>query len=162
MTEVLTIKMADYTSTDDARALAILMQGYSSDPMGGGEPLAAELLERLPEALAQFGSASTLLAYWGERPVGLATAIRSFSTFRAQPLLNLHDFFVQPEFRGRGVAVAMLSELENVARAQHCCKLTLEVLAGNHPAQALYRRMGFVPYELDEQTGHAMFWQKTI
>ena len=42
------------------------------------------------------------------------------------------------------------------------CKLTLEVLDGNAPARALYRRLGFAAYQLDPAMGHAQFLQKWL
>ena len=69
-----------------------------------------------------------------------------FSTFAAQPLLNLHDFAVLPEARGRGVGQRLLAEIERRARARGCCKITLEVHDSNERAKALYRREGFGPW----------------
>jgi ribosomal protein S18 acetylase RimI-like enzyme len=47
----------------------------------------------------------------------------------------------------------MLALVEAIAVERGCCKLTLEVLEGNHPARALYRTLGFAGYALDPATG---------
>ena len=50
---------------------------------------------------------------------------------------------VAPEARRRGVARALLTELERRARAIPLAFLTLEVRAGNAPAIALYASLGY-------------------
>jgi ribosomal protein S18 acetylase RimI-like enzyme len=56
----------------------------------------------------------------------------------------------------------MLGLVEQLARARGACKLTLEVLEGNVPAQKLYRRLGFDNYQLDPAMGQAQFMQKWL
>jgi ribosomal protein S18 acetylase RimI-like enzyme len=57
---------------------------------------------------------------------------------------------------------ALLRKVEEIAVARGCCKLTLEVLAGNRRAKAAYDRFGFSAYELDPELGAAVFWQKIL
>jgi ribosomal protein S18 acetylase RimI-like enzyme len=52
--------------------------------------------------------------------------------------------------------------VEEIAVELGCCKLTLEVLEGNHIAQAAYKSFGFNGYELNPQTGRALFWEKKL
>jgi [ribosomal protein S18]-alanine N-acetyltransferase len=52
---------------------------------------------------------------------------------------------VHPERRRLGVATRLLSGLADAAIARGCEAWTLEVRAGNHGAQELYRAFGFVP-----------------
>jgi ribosomal protein S18 acetylase RimI-like enzyme len=84
-----------------------------------------------------------LLAFANDTPVGLAVCFRGLSTFRALPLLNIHDLAVLPPYRGKGIGRALLQAAEELARLQGCCRLTLEVLESNAGARALYRRFGF-------------------
>lgn len=56
----------------------------------------------------------------------------------------------------------MLKRVEALAVELGCCKMTLEVLEGNHPARALYQSLGFDSYTLDPQMGNAVFWQKAL
>jgi ribosomal protein S18 acetylase RimI-like enzyme len=56
----------------------------------------------------------------------------------------------------------MLVLVEQLARERGACKLTLEVLSGNQPAQRLYARVGFAGYQLDPAMGDARFLQKWL
>ncbi|MFC6978476.1 GNAT family N-acetyltransferase [Microbulbifer taiwanensis] len=56
----------------------------------------------------------------------------------------------------------MLDLVAREAKNRGCCKLTLEVLEKNLPAQIAYRKCGFRPYALDEEYGQAEFWQRYL
>ncbi|GAB3383326.1 GNAT family N-acetyltransferase [Spongiibacter taiwanensis] len=158
----LNIVTADYRSPRDRRAITELMDCYARDPMGGGQPITPDKLAVLCDHLAAFPGAVTLLAYDQDRALGLVTAFPGFSTFRCAPLFNIHDVVVVPEARGQGICRQMLAALEGVARDRGCCKLTLEVLAGNEVARGVYARIGFAGYALDPAAGEALFWEKSL
>ena len=79
-----------------------------------------------------------------------------------QPLLNVHDIVVHQDFRRQGIARALLGHAEAVARQRGCCKLTLEVLEGNHGARRAYLDFGFEGYQLDPAMGQALFMEKKL
>ena len=91
----------------------------------------AEARERVVPALRDHPTALVLLAFADEAPIGIAVGFFGFSTFRARPLLNIHDLAVLPAHRGKGVGRALLSAAEEHARRHGCCRLTLEVLESN-------------------------------
>lgn len=159
---MLKIVRVDYHDPRQMAELLMLLDRYAQDPMGGAEPLSAECRQQLPNALQQCPTATSLIAYHNEQPAGLLNAFQSVSTFAARPLINVHDLAVLPEYRGQGIATALLQQIENIARERDCCKLTLEVLSGNRTAQQTYLRCGFAGYELDPAQGHALFWQKKL
>lgn len=159
---MLEIKLVDYQVQSQMAELIQLLNDYACDPMGGGEPLTPDCIQQLPEALKSCPTALSLIAYVDGQPAGLLNAFQSVSTFAAKPLINIHDIAVSPDFRGRGVATALLTQIETIAQERGCCKLTLEVLSGNEPAQTTYLKSGFAGYELDPSTGHALFWQKKL
>lgn len=153
---------ADYADPAHAAAIVALIDEYAADPVGGGEPLTAEVKARLVPALQQTPSAFTLLAYAGERPIGLVNGFTTLSTFAARPVINVHDVVVTADWRRRGIARYLLESVEELAQARGACKLTLEVLEGNRVAQRLYRDMGFIAYSLRPEFGVAQFWQKSL
>ena len=125
-----------------------VLDSYASDPRGGGVPLTRDVRSRLIPMLRAHPTTLVLLAYDGNEPVGLSPVGLSIgfwgiSSFRAMPLLNIHDLAVVPAWRGKGVGRALLAAAEQRARERGCCKLTLEVQEDNTPARTLYERFGF-------------------
>jgi ribosomal protein S18 acetylase RimI-like enzyme len=56
----------------------------------------------------------------------------------------------------------MLKKVEQIARENGCCKLTLEVLEGNEVARSAYSSFGFESYALEPKMGQALFLQKKL
>ncbi len=158
----LTIVLADYGNPRDAAAVIALLDAYARDPMGGGAPLAEGVRARLIGDLAANAQAFSLIARLDGVPVGLANCFMAYSTFAAAPIVNIHDFAVLPGHRGAGIGKALLAAVEAEALKRGACKITLEVLSGNHPAKALYASQGYGDYQLDPAAGQALFWQKRL
>ena len=137
------IRKADFADSRDGAAIVMVINSYAVDPVGGGQPLPPDVRERLIPALRNHPTALALLAFAGEEPAGIAVCFFGLSTFKARPLLNIHDLAVVPKYRGMGVGRALLQAAEEHARREGCCKLTLEVQDDNTRARALYRRFGF-------------------
>ena len=108
----ITVRRADYTDARDRAALLDLLDAYAQDPMGGGEPLPASTRARLCEDLAARPLAASFIAWLGDEPVGLVNTFEGYSTFKARPLLNVHDIAVLPAHRARGVGQALLAACE--------------------------------------------------
>ena len=133
--------------------------------MGGGAGLSDFAKRHVVAGLAARSQAFSVLALAqdaAQSPVGLVNCMEGFSTFAARPLVNIHDVIVLPQWRGRGVAGAMLTMVTHVARERGACKLTLEVLSGNQKAMRVYAKHGFDAYQLDPQAGTAQFLQKWL
>ena len=156
------IVRADYAHPTHAAALVELLDLYARDPAGGGEPLTDFARGNLVSQLAARPFVFSVLAFDGDTPVGLVNAIEGFSTFACKPLVNIHDVVVLESHRGRGIAARLFAEIEAIARERGACKLTLEVLAGNRAARALYEKLGFDDYRLDPAMGEARFMQKWL
>ncbi|HEU4652483.1 MAG TPA: GNAT family N-acetyltransferase [Steroidobacteraceae bacterium] len=111
--------------------------------------LNAELAERYPEEGANHfrldpeevgpGRGAFLVAYVDEKPVGCG-AVR----INEPGVGEIKRMFVIPGFRGRGVAGAVLSALQDYARDLGAHKLVLETGSRQPEAVALYRRAGFI------------------
>jgi GNAT superfamily N-acetyltransferase len=153
---------ADYADPRHQELIPFLLDAYARDPLGGGKPLREEVKANLVGELRKLPNALSLLGFCDGKPAGLVNAFFAFSTFQCKPILNIHDMIVLPEYRGLGLSQRLLAAAETLARAQGCCKLTLEVLSGNDVAMRSYRKFGFTGYELDPQVGQAMYWQKWL
>lgn len=162
----LIVRRADYTSAQDRAALTALLDHYAQDPIGGGEPIAPDALNRLCDELGQRSFAFSIVAWAqtsiGEQAVGLANCFEGYSTFKAAPLINIHDIVVHSDWRGQGVGQALMQAVEAEGRTRRACKITLEVLTGNAAAMKSYSRFGFAPYALDPKAGTATFMQKWL
>lgn len=156
------VRRVDYTLPYDRAALTRLLNGYALDPMGGSEAIAPEALARLCDALASKPTAFSFIAWSGDEALGLVNCFEGFSTFKALPLINIHDIAVRVDSRGRGVGQALLQAVQEEAGKRGACKITLEVLTGNTVAIKSYAHFGFADYQLGLATGQAVFMQKWL
>jgi GNAT superfamily N-acetyltransferase len=139
------VRVVDADLEDPVHCQGILevVDSYARDPRGGGQGLAVDVRDRLIDGLRAHPTTRVFLAFAEDRPIGVAVCFLGFSTFSAKPLLNIHDLAVLPPWRGKGVGRALLAAVEQHARGEDCCKLTLEVLDDNTPARGLYASVGF-------------------
>lgn len=156
------IIVADYANEQHGNAIVELLNGYASGPMGGGKPLSNHVRENLIAELAKLPGAFSVLAYADSQAVGLVNCMIGFSTFKCKPLVNIHDVTVDQAFRGQKICQQMFDEVQRVAIERDCCKLTLEVLDGNHAAKKAYRNFGFDADKVTPVKGNALFWHKVI
>ena len=111
--------------------------------------------ERLRDSL--FGpkpAAEVLLAYEGSECAGFAIFFPVYSTFLAQAGLYLEDLFVRPYLRGRGIGLALLSQVARLALERGCGRVEWGVLDWNQPSIEFYRKLGAVP--MDEWTKYRL------
>lgn len=186
---MLTIQQVDFNNTQQTDELLSLLNAYALDPMGGGEPLPEATQAVLIQEMAKRDGVYSFIAYHqrvndrdtntdvstnantnantnasahpskNRQAVGLVNCVEGFSTFAAKPLCNIHDIAVLPEYRGQGIAQALMRQVCEYAKQRGCCKVTLEVLTGNTRARNAYRAFGFAPYQLDPTLGSAEFWE---
>lgn len=162
MSSIFEIVSTDLALPRHAATFIDLLDHYARDPMGGGTGLSDYAKSHLITALQLQPTFHGALAFIGEEAVGLINCFTGFSTFAAQPLLNIHDIAVRGPWRGQGIGQALLRWAEGRACELGCCKLTLEVLSNNERALAAYERAGFAPYVLDPAAGAALFLQKFL
>lgn len=140
-------RLADFENISDASAIVELIDRYAQDPMGGGKPLPQVVRERMITGIADMPGSFVVLATIGEQTVGCATCFMGFSTFKALPLVNIHDLCVDSDWRNQGVGQHLIQAVAEEAKRRGCCKVTLEVRVDN-PAQRLYERSGFTSGEV--------------
>jgi ribosomal protein S18 acetylase RimI-like enzyme len=127
-------------SADVAR-VAPLFDGYRQFYGQPSEPRTAEafLTERVTD-----GQSIVFLAEEENGSVlGFAQLYPGFSSVRAEPTFVLNDLFVEEQARGRGVARQLVEAVEAHARSCGVSNLSLSTARDNHPAQQLYRNIGW-------------------
>jgi GNAT superfamily N-acetyltransferase len=87
-------------------------------------------------------AAEVLLARWNDEWAGFALFFPNYSTFLAQPGLYLEDLYVKPHARGKGLGLALLTELAKLAVARGCGRVDWAVLDWNEPSIQFYRKLG--------------------
>ncbi len=96
---------------------------------------------------ALFGAernAYALMAFADGAPVGFALYFYNFSTFRGRRGIYLEDIFVEPDYRGRGIGIALFRRLAMIAKEQNCGRMEWSVLTWNQPSIDFYHRLGAV------------------
>jgi ribosomal protein S18 acetylase RimI-like enzyme len=112
------------------------------------EALVRALLER-PDEGAQFIARDD-----ADEPAGFATVYWTWSTLVGDRIGVLHDLFVRPEYRRRGVGRALIYACLERARERKVVRLGWDTAPDNAPAQRLYdslpevQRSEWVAYSL--------------
>lgn len=160
---------ADLAREAHRRAVADLVNMYARDPLARGSDLPEEVLARLPEFLRTFPTAHVFLAQSHDGAdddvqsyLGIAVCVRTFTTFAAAPMMNIHDIAVRPQHRGKGVGRALLAGVESAARALGCVRLSLEVHRENAGAIKTYRDFGFADGEKTSRAGEVWYFVKQL
>ena len=153
---------ADLNRGEHQRAVVALLDAYAQDPMGDGRALSSEVRRNLIPGLQQHPTTIIFIAFQNDEAVGMAICFKGFSTFAARPLINIHDFYVLPEFRGHKIGQMILAAVEQEARKTNCCKITLEVQENNNRAQRVYKAAGYTRSVYVEAVGGALFLSKKL
>lgn len=118
-------------------------------------PMVTATEERLRQTL--FGpkpAAEVLLAYFEGECAGFAVFFTTYSTFLALPGLFLEDLYVKPHLRRKGIGLAVLKRLAQIAAERGCGRLEWEVLDWNQPAIRFYRSLDSIA--MDEWTKYRL------
>ena len=150
-------EFCDFENPMHLNALTELLNMYMADPMGDSPQLNKLQQLRLVDGLANHPSCFVLLEILDGVVVGLATCFINFSTFMVQPYLNIHDFFIHSDYRGKGLANSLMQELIIISKDRKYGKITLEVREDNFVAQGLYKSLGF-----EACKPNMYFWTKKL
>lgn len=137
-----TVRLAELADPNAAQEVLKLLEHYAEHPLGNGGPLPASVRETVIEGLRKHPTTLIFLADLGSLVVGMAVCFVGFSTFKAKPLINIHDLVVHSDWRGRGIGSALIDAVVAHAQDRLWCAVTLEVRADNL-ARRLYAHKGF-------------------
>lgn len=143
------VRTADLHGDADVGTIGRLLSAFHQEEEG--RPLAWSVQTGLGPHL-RCRACFVLLAEDAGTAIGLLVAQTTLSSFSSLDSCNIHDVFVSPEARRRGVARLLLDAAASRARSLGCGKLTLEVNASNGAGLDLYRRFGF---DVPDGTGAA-------
>lgn len=89
--------------------------------------------------------AEVLFAVLEGQEIGFAVFFHNFSTFVGKAGMYLEDFYVKPEFRGRGYGKAIFIEVARIAVERNCGRMEWSCLDWNQPSIDFYLSMGAQP-----------------
>lgn len=87
-------------------------------------------------------AAEVVIAWHGAEAAGFALFFHNFSTFLGRRGLWLEDLWVEPAWRRRGCAHALLRHLAGIARERDCGRFEWSVLDWNASAIGFYQSLG--------------------
>jgi GNAT superfamily N-acetyltransferase len=101
---------------------------------------------------ALFGTGDRLRGLVAERAgrlIGYALFYPVFGSFRTRWRLWLEDLYVEPDARGSGAGVALMTELARLALAGGYVAIDWEVIDWNRPALDFYEHLGAHPIAIE-------------
>lgn len=81
----------------------------------------------------------------GNKPVGYAIYLFTYSSFRARPTLYLEDIYISYDYRSKGIGQMYMNELKKIAEKKKCGRMEWVVLDWNVNAIKFYDKFGARP-----------------
>ena len=91
--------------------------------------------------------AHAILAYDGDKAVGLAVFCQRYSTFLGRQYLYLEDIFVVLSHRGSGIGRKLMEQAALLAQSLGSTMIEWSVLNWNEPAIKFYEHLGAKPVD---------------
>jgi GNAT superfamily N-acetyltransferase len=144
------IKKASLEDLDEAAALFNLYRVfYRQEP--DLERAKAFLKERLLNT-----ESDIFLATVDGKAVGFVQLYKLFHYIMLQKQWLLSDLFVHPDYRGKGLSVALIDRSKQWCEETGACGLMLETEKTNNVGNKLYPRCGF---EYDDRHNYYYWWK---
>ena len=147
----------DLMKDEHCDQLIRLLDAYMQDEMGNSAPMPADLAPEILNGLKNYSGYLGFFALADGEFAALANCNNNYSTFKAKPLINIHDFVVHPDFRGKGVGRFLLDSIAEFGKENGYCRINLEVRNDNVKAQKLYEKAGYADCQPS-----MYFWEKNL
>jgi GNAT superfamily N-acetyltransferase len=135
---MITIRPALAADVPLVLALVRELADYERDP----DAVVATEADLLRDGFGPAPRFRVLIAEDEGAPAGFAFYFHGYSTWRGRPVLYLEDLFVRPEHRKKGLGLALMRRLAQIAVDEGCPRLVWEVLDWNEPAIRFYESLG--------------------
>jgi GNAT superfamily N-acetyltransferase len=93
--------------------------------------------------VADAGRGAILLAWEGERAIGVAAVSFAFPVEVGARTAWLEELYVEPAFRDRGFGTALLKSAFEIIEEAGAVAVDLEIVSGHERVERLYTRFGF-------------------
>jgi len=133
------------------RGAAFLAMGWAHDQVAA--MMADQLRLQQVHIASAYPQADRWLVMTGEVPAGQLLLDRTRADWR------LIDLLLAPEAQGLGLGSGLMAWIQDAAARAGAASITLDVGFDNAPAQALYRKAGFVEEASGTEIAVAMRWR---
>ena len=147
----------DLNNIEHTKQIIRLLDAYMRDEMGNNSPMPEGMAPQIIKGLKSHPAYLGFFALADGEFIALANCNKNFSTFKAKPIINIHDFVVHSNFRGKGAGKFMLDSIAQYGRQNGFCRINLEVRNDNVIAQNLYKAVGY-----QECQPPMFFWEKVL
>ena len=101
-------------------------------------------------SLVNKGEGTILVAISQDRCIGYVVGSVHNDFLNIEPVFYVNDMGVDKEHRGKGVGTELLRKIEQVGKEKYRLnKIMIAIICGNDGAEKLYKKMGYIPYELE-------------
>lgn len=83
-----------------------------------------------------------VLAFWGDKPAGLATFYTTCSTFRGKRGLYIEDLYVKDTYRRCGIGSNLMNRIMMIASERDACRVSWQCLDWNTTGLDFYMGHG--------------------
>ncbi|MBC7888132.1 MAG: GNAT family N-acetyltransferase [Ferruginibacter sp.] len=127
----------------DWESISILFDNYRKFYKRNADIIGAGIF--IKDRLVNNDSAIIIAENEGKVIMGFVQLYPIFSSTRMKRLWLLNDLFIQPEFRNKGISIALINECKNLCRITNSCGMVLETAKDNIIGNSLYLKTGFIP-----------------
>ncbi len=128
-------------TVNDVKLLGDLFDSYRVFYKKEPDPAGAQ--QFVSERITQNESVIYVAEHDDHLLVGFVQLYPLFSSTRMKRLWLLNDLYVQPEYRGLGVSVALIDAAKELCRTTESCGMMLETAKDNIIGNKLYHKTGF-------------------
>jgi GNAT superfamily N-acetyltransferase len=126
----------------DLESLSILFDNYrkfykkNADIIGAGIFLKERISKNDSEIFIAVNDKGVVMGFVQLYPL--------FSSTRMKRLWLLNDLFIEPEYRGKNISIALINECKNLCHKTDSCGMILETAKDNSIGNSLYLKTGFL------------------
>jgi ribosomal protein S18 acetylase RimI-like enzyme len=136
---------------DDWNEILTMARAFHAED---GHPMSAKAEESLKKAFEPSPYVQVFVIRENGVIAGYGILCYSWSIEFGGMTSYLDDFYMKPDFRGRGLGTMAMEAFEDMSRAKGCCIFHLETEAANTKAKAFYLERGM------EDTGRSLLIRK--
>jgi GNAT superfamily N-acetyltransferase len=111
---------------------------------GNDIPSETDIERLLNESVDQDRNMVFFGAFEGEKLVGIISMTFAESSYRVSPFAWCDDFYVEKDFRGRGVGTKLLEAASEIAKEKECSNILVGAGEKDDEALRFYESHGFI------------------